>query len=394
MYSDTRFGDLLKAFPRSLFNRLVRQHQSDKHAKGFSSWDHLVAMIFAQVSGTHSLRQLEAGFNTQESAHYHLGTRPIRKSTLSDANNQRHADLFRDVCMALLQQVHRKYRQDAAEFLYLMDSTPIPLKGYGYDWTQGKHTHRTHGLKVHIQLAAAQALPVDAQVAYANKNDIELGRETVLEKGATYVFDKGYYDYNWWYKIHQAGAVFVTRIKENAAIKTVRSLGTPQGSDVVSDDVITLKNKHPGGHRVNHYYGHELRKVVIRRPDHDKDIVLVTNDFNRSAQAIGDLYKSRWGIELFFKWLKQNLRIKRFLGRSENAVRIQIFTALIAYLLAHIRHQVEGGAQALSLWLVELRTQLFTRHETRYAMNKRRRQELMKLRQLQSELPLKYYSGQ
>lgn len=391
MYRTTRFGELLKGLPRKTFESVVRRHEGDKHTKGFRCWDQLLAMIYAQLSGCESLREVETGFNSQCAYHYHLGSRGMKRSTLADANSQRSIDVFAEACGLLIQQARRGLKKEVQDLLYLLDSTPIPLKECGFGWTQDCHNHRTHGLKVHMLYDPKQALPTHVAITRANVNDIDKGREIVVEQGATYVFDKGYCDYNWWYHLHQQRAYFVTRLKNNAGVKLVRQNAVTDdaaAAGVLEDAVVEFKYQHPGGKRVNAYYGTPLRRIIVDRPDKASALVLVTNDTTRSALAIAEVYKQRWGIELYFKWLKQNLKIKRFLGRSENAVRIQIYTALISYLLAHLYHRREGLSQSLKLWVVELRAGLFQRPETEQLTRRKRRQEEQMLREIQGALAL------
>ena len=391
MYRNTRFGELLKGLPRGSFEKIVDAYQGDKHSKGFRSWDQLVAMIYSQLSGCRSLRELEAGFNSQAVHHYHLGTREIKRSTLADANTKRDCGLFEQVCGQLLQRAHRKLRGELKDLLYLMDSTPIPLKGLGYDaWTKDTHCHRTRGLKVHLLYAPSAAMPIEAEITPANVNDIQIGRSMPVERGATYVFDKGYCDYNWWREIDLKGAFFVTRFKKNAGVEQVEAKAIPEEvREIIREDaIVRFKCKRPGGKRVNHYYGEPLRRVVVNRPDKATPLILVTNDMKRSAHEIAELYKQRWGIELFFKWLKQNLRIKQFLGRNENAVKIQIYTALITYLLAQSYRLRQGVSSTLKLWLVELRSGLFQRPEVERETARRRRRRRMECQELQGVLAL------
>ena len=380
MYSNTRFGEILKALPRRQFDKAVNQHKSDYRSKGFSTWDQLLAMIFVQLSGCQSLREVEAGFNHHTTQHYHLGTRKLKRSTLSDANAQRSSEVFGDVCSLLLKQAHRKVRSELKDVLYLIDSTPIPLSGLGYDdWSRKENNGRSQGLKVHTVLAPAVDTPVEIEITAPNVNDVEIGRKTVLEAGATYVFDKAYCDYNWWYSMSEVGSYFVSRFKKNAGIKWVKDHAIPESDQafILEDSTVTFKNKRPGGKRINRHYGTPLRRIVVHRPDKSFPMVLVTNDFTRSAADIADLYKRRWGIELFFKWLKQNLKIKRFIGRSKNAVKTQIYTALITYLLILIVHEANKVTMSLKLFIITLKSSLFQRLETeRYRERRRRKAQL------------------
>ncbi len=391
MYRNTRFGDLMKGLPRGSFEKVVNQLGADKYNKGFRSWDQLLAMIYAQLSGCRSLRELEVGFNSQSAHHYHLGSREIKRSTLADANSKRSSELYSMICSQLFQQAHGKVKRELSELLYLIDSTPISLKGLGFDqWTFEKRNDRTRGLKVHMMLASEGAVPVYQEITPPNVNDIEVGRKMMSEPGATYVFDKGYCDYNWWYQLHQRGAFFVTRLKKNAGIEKLGEKEIPEKAvgHILEDVEVCFRNKRPGGHRVNQYHGTPLRKVVVARPDKGRPLILVTNDFSRSAEEIAELYKKRWEIELFFKWLKQNLKIKKFLGRSENAVKVQIYTALIAYMLVQIYRKSNGIKHSLMLCLVTLRSGLFQRPEVERRVARRRRRRRLEQHVLQGVLPL------
>lgn len=389
MYTNTRFCELLKALPKNTFRRCVDQFQSDKHNKGFDSWDHLISMIYAQLSGSRSLRELEVSYNGLASHHYHLDCGPIKRSTLSDANAKRDAAVFESFCNTLLSQAHGKLRRDVKDLLYLLDSSPICLFGRGYEWTQGQSMPHVPGLKLHLLYAPESMLPCSAKVTQSTVNDLEYGREIEINTGAKYVFDKGYCDYNWWYRIDQAGAFFVTRLKRNAAVKQCKanSILEDDKAFILSDDVIQFKNRRPGGGRINHYMK-PLRRIVVHREDHDQPIVIVTNQMQTPAREVAEDYKRRWAIELWFKWIKQNLKIKQFLGRSENAVKIQLLTALITYLLAYIYRQLSGSSQSLYLWIAELKSTLFQRSILEYESLKRRRRRKVNFEKQQVALPL------
>lgn len=391
MYRNTLFGEVMKGLPRGSFEKIVSSHNADKHSKGFSSWDQLITLIYAQISGCNSLREIEEGFNSQSEHHYHLGCGEIRRSTLADANTNRSCGVFEQVCGELLVQAHRKLKRELKDLLYLIDSTPISLKGLGYDdWTKGSHSHRTQGLKVHMMIESSRDVPVYASITAPNVNDIDIGKEIAINKGATYVFDKGYCDYNWWYKFTKEKAVFVTRFKKNAGIKVVGAHEIPadEQETILEDTRVMFKYKHPGGKRINEHFGSELRRVVVDRPDKGTPIILVTNDFERSATEIGSLYKRRWAIELFFKWIKQNLKIKKFLGRSENAVKTQIYTALITYLLVEIHRSRQGLQKTMKMILVSIRAGLFQRPVVEREMARKRRYRRDELHDAQGCLAL------
>ncbi len=379
---------LLKGVPRGVFDRSVAKHHADKHSKGFGCWDQLVAMVYAQLSGAASLRELEAGFNSQTPHHYHMGVSKIHRSTLSEANGKRKATVFEELARALMSQAERGLRREGRELLYLLDSTSITLKGRGFDhWTVGNQTRNTQGLKLHMLYAAHTCTPVSHGFSAPNVNDIEEGRKLAIERGATYVFDKGYCDYNWWAQIHAQGARFVTRFKNNASLRVEQSLVIPADAQdtILEDSLVRFANPAPGGKRRNHYT-EPLRRIVIRRPGTQHPLILATNDFASPASEIGQCYKDRWQIELFFKWIKQHLKIRQFLGRSENAVRIQILCALIAYLLLALYRQAHGLKQSLWMLLSELSASLFQRPSAEYAQHRRRQEYLQKITRRQKEL--------
>ena len=389
MYRNTRLGDIMKGLPRGFVSRVVEKTNADKYSKGFSSWDQLLVMVYGQISGSTSLRSLLSRFNSHTAQHYHLGTREIKRSTLADANGKRSTEVFTELCAQLLQQANRRVRRDCRDLLYLLDSTPISLKGHGYEWAHMHKTARTAGLKLHMLYAPQAEVPVYGNITAPNINDIEDARGLNIEADATYVFDKGYCDYRWWHKIDRQGATFVTRFKSNASLEKVADRPIPKDKQaiILEDSLVQFKNKYPGGGRVNPYQ-QPLRRIVVDRPDKDRPLVLATNDLARPAEEIAELYKARWGIELFFKWLKQNLKIKRFLGRSENAVRIQVLTALIAYLLIDIfrrRHQIKTS---LHLLVAELSVTLFQRHQTDKHVANRYRRRRMELEKIQGALPV------
>ncbi|WP_256657851.1 IS4 family transposase [Pseudomonas sp. 2FG] len=365
----------MKGLPRGAFDRQVDKAHANKHSKGFGCWDQLLAMLFAQLSGSSSLRTLEAGFNSQQRHHYHLGTRAIRRSTLADANAKRSVEPFQETAKWLMGQASRQLRRDGQALLYLLDSTSLTLKGRGFDsWTSATRTRNTQGMKVHLLVSAHEPTPVWHSMTAANVNDIDEAHRLEPEPGALYVFDKGYCDYSWWHQLDQKGARFVTRFKRNAAlhIQEHRVIAPEEAEQVLSDCLVTFKHKHPGAKRKNPYT-QPLRYLEIARPEHSTSLILASNDLDSPARVIAQRYKDRWQIELFFKWIKQHLGIKQFLGQSENAVKIQVLTALIAYLLLALYKKRHGLSASLWQVLAELRVSLFSRPETAAWMARERR---------------------
>lgn len=388
MFSITTFSELLKGLPRGTFDQVVKKHNADKYSKKFGHWDQLIAMLYAQLSGTTGLRPLQTAFNSHVAHHYHLGTAPIKRTTLADANEKRADTVFSDVATWLMGQVSGQLRRDSKELMFLLDSTSITLKGREFDhWTTNNRTRNTQGIKLHLLQDALSQAPAWHSFSAANVNDVELANEVPLRRGALYVFDKGYCDYNWWHRIEAEGARFVTRFKKNASLVTIEERAIPAAEQdlILSDRIVQFKSKCPGGKRRNHYTT-PLRHVTVSRPDKPTPLILATNDLTMSASAIAQRYKDRWAIELFFKWIKQHLKIKAFLGRSENAVRIQILTALISHLLVALYKQRHRLTQSLWDCLCLVRATLFQRPESEASRHRIRQDHAARLAQIQPVL--------
>lgn len=382
MFSISTFQELLKGLPRDKFDGLVKKHNADKYAKKFGHWQHLVAMLYAQLSGASSLRTLAIGFNSHQAHHYHLNTGPIKRTTLADANSKRSDIVFSSVAAWLMGQVSRKLRGDGQDLMYLLDSTSLTLKGREFErWTRDTRTRNTQGIKVHVLLDAATSSPDWYSFSAANVNDIQKAWDVPLRQGALYVFDKGYCDYTWWHAIDQAGSLFVTRFKANAGLRIIEEREVlADAQDVLKDEIVQLKHRNAGGRK--NPYVRTLRRVTIARPDKSTPLILATNDLTSTAIQIAQRYKERWGIELFFKWVKQHLKIKMFLGQTENAVRIQVLTALISYLLVALYKQRHAINSTLWECLVLVRETLLSRLDTevsRYRRQRRHREELVLL---------------
>ena len=372
MYSNTRFHQLLEALPRRSVERTADRLGASRYDKSFKPYQHLVALLYGQFSGVRSLRELEVGLNAQSAHHYHLGIGAVRRSTLSDANQRRTPALFKAIVEQLMSQVSRQQRAQLQELVYLLDSTPIQLKGRGFDWAALGATYRNRGLKVHLMIESQGHNPVYLNITDRNVNDVTDARRVALEPGAVYVIDKGYYDYGWWRQIHDAGATFVTRYKRNAALDVVAQQPV-EGEGILEDAHVTFRYKANRARHKNLFYGKTLRRIKVAR-DGKAPLVLATNDLETPAEELAELYRKRWQIELFFKWLKQHLKLKRFLGRSRNAVILQIYAAIIGYLLIWLyRARANREHSELYLLLVELRETLFIREATEKQREYRRR---------------------
>lgn len=329
-YRDSIFGQLLKPLSRCRFAKSVERHNADAYDKCFDSFDHLVALIYAQLSGAKSLRALETSWNANAHHHYHLGGGKIARSTLADANRRRPAAVFADTFSELSGFAARVLRQEGKAMLRLIDATPIPLPDI-IEWPEWNG--RTRGMKLHVVYSPLQDRPLRLEITPATVNDVEFGRTVAIEKGAFYVYDKGFCDYGWWSEIDDKGAFFVTRPKSNARYKTLRRRPLKRtegdGFTVLCDREVVLATQ--GRHKLPV----TLRHITVRRENGGK-LTIISNDRVHSAVRIAAMYKLRWQIELLFRWIKQHLEIRSFLGRSENAIRLQIIAAMIAYLLLRI----------------------------------------------------------
>lgn len=349
MIKDTVFRQLLKPLTKNLIDECSRRFNTDYDCKTFKTADHLQAMIFAHICDIKSLRSLEIAINSKKIG---LSTK-VNRSTLSDANHRRPAQAFFWILERIMSLLPSKRCKEIKEIIRLLDSTPIQLKGYGYDnWTKQHATRHIQGLKLHVEYDLAFKAPVRTALSYANCNDITMGQKWLIKPGTMYVFDKGYYDFNWWWFINQKGASFVTRLKKNVAICIIEQKKV-NTETVLEDSVFKFKSKTPRGGKIN-LYQNFLRRISIKR-EGKTPLILVTNRHDLSAESICKLYKSRWEIELFFKWIKQNLKIKKFMGKSINAVNIQLATALISYLLVQIFKNVTKDKRPLYLILVWVR---------------------------------------
>lgn len=354
-FRDSIFTRLLEPINRRRFQTVVDDLNGDAYDKSFKSWDHLVALIYAQLSGHDSLRGVVTGFNANPQHHYHLGTGKLSRSTLSDANARRPVGIFAQTFAALSATAGRQIRQEGMEMVRLIDASPIPL-GRVCSWAAWNG--RIRGMKLHAVYDPRIDVPMCVEVTPANINDVEIGRQVPVQSGATYVFDKGYCRFDWWQKINDCGAFFVTRPKTSMRLRKIRRRTNPKrngdGFRIVADDEVRLASK--GDSRL----AMPLRRIKVRR-EQGGTVTLLTNDLSRTAVEIAGLYKSRWQIELLFRWIKQHLDIRKFLGTNDNAIRLQVLAAMIAYLLLRIAARA-NCITMLPLRLAELVGQfLFTR---------------------------------
>jgi hypothetical protein len=336
------FHSLLKHVPWDRFERLVDEHQADKHVRSLSTKSQLIAMIYGQLSGASSLREIEAALTSHSTKLYHLGAGAVARATLSDANAQRPWQVFSGLFAALVGQAQRGLRRKTAAALHLIDATGIRLSAQSKGWA--RFCSGVCGAKVHVVYDPDADCPIYAAVTPANVNDITAAKNMPITPGATYVFDLGYYDFGWWAALDAAGCRIVTRLKANTPISVIAERSVPSGSNILTDRIGHLPQRMARNRR--NPLQRPVRELCVRI-ETGKTLRIVTNDLDAPAQQIADLYKRRWQIELFFRWIKQTLKIKHFIGRSENAVRIQIAVALIAFLLLHMAHAALRAAHGM-----------------------------------------------
>lgn len=330
-HQNSVFHEVLKHVPWQRFDQLVAAHRADAGVRRLTTKSQLVALLYGQLSGAGSLREIVTGLESHAARLYHLGAASVRRSTLSDANAQRPVAVFAELLAMMMQQAHRGLRRKLAETTYLIDATGVRLNEDTAGWA--RFSAGVCGAKVHVIYDADADRPIYAAVSAANVNDITLAQQMPIEAGATYVFDLGYYDYAWWAKLDAAGCRIVTRFKANTPLELVEELPAPAASTILSDRIGFLPARQMRSRR--NPMQDAVREVRIVT-ETGKILRILSNDLDASAQEIADLYKRRWAIELFFRWIKQILKITRFLGTSENAVRIQIAVALIAFLLLRL----------------------------------------------------------
>ncbi len=336
------FHDLLKRVPWDEFERLTTDHGADHRIRRLPTKSQFIALLYGQFSGAASLREIVGGLESHAVRLYHVGGTTVSRSTLADANAQRPSAVFSDLFAVMVARAQRGLRRAVGEATYLIDSTGIRLSGLGTAWAH--FSAKACGAKVHVIYDPDADRPVYAAVTAAKVNDITVAQTMPIEAGATYVFDLGYYDYGWWARMDAAGCRIVTRFKSNTPLTATAELAVPEGATNILSDRIGLLPQRQAKNRKNPF-SDPVREVRVRI-ETGKVLRILCNDLDATAQEIADLYKRRWAIELFFRWIKQTLKIRHFLGISENAVRIQIAVALIAFLLLRMAQLAQNAVKS------------------------------------------------
>jgi hypothetical protein len=356
------FSQILQLFPRLEFESAVRQHKAERHARGFTSWGQFIAMLFCQLGHAKSLREICGGLAASEGKLRHLGlpTAPSR-STLAYANEHRPWQLYRTVFEQLLAkcqmlvasqpETRKKRKFRFKNPLLSLDATVIDLCATMFDWAKFRLTKGA--VKLHLLLDHDGYLPSFAVITEGKKHEIRVARQMQFARGTILAFDRGYTDYQWFMSLTEQGVYFVTRLKENADYGVIEKRKVPQRRGVLRDEVVYFYKLEQGNKKAF------FRRIEFYDEERDRVLVFLTNHLELAAATVAAIYKERWQIELFFRALKQSLRVKTFVGTSANALKTQLWTALIAMLVVKYLKLRSTFGWSLSNLVALLRQQLF-----------------------------------
>lgn len=354
----TVFKQLLHHLPRYEFNRCVQRYRGEYWAKTFSTYDQFLCLAYAQMAGRESLRDIETCLNSHQEKLYHIGFRgDVSRTTLADANERRDWRIFQDFGQVLIGIAQSLYKSDAIAIelkqpLYAFDSTTIDLCLSLFPWAEFRKTKAA--VKMHTLIDLRGPIPTWVTITTGKVHDVRMLDQLPVEKDAIYTMDRGYVDYARLYGIHQQGAFFVVRAKDNLKCKRLYSSPKNKEAGVRADQVISLVTQ-----KSKKGYPERLRRVSFVDKERNKRLVFLTNNFEVPAETVAAIYKQRWQVELFFKWIKQHLRIKSFIGTSVNAVKSQIWVALCIYLLVAITKKKLDVQCSLYTFLQILEVNLF-----------------------------------
>jgi len=345
----TLFAQIMDFLPWKTFHRIVKRYDGDCRIRTLSCAEHFRILAFAQLTYRESLRDIETCLSAQANKLYHMGIREaVSRSTLADANSNRDWRIYADFAQRLINQARQLYSSedlgiDLTNTVYALDSTTIDLCLSVFPWANFRTTKAA--VKLHTLLDLCGNIPSFIHISDGKMHDVKALDLLIPEPGAIYVMDRGYVDFARLYAFHLAGAFFVTRAKSNLDAHRVYSTTTDRTTGIVCDQTIALD-----GYYAKKDYPQQLRRIRFNDPETNKTLVFLTNNFTLPSPTICALYKNRWQVELFFKWIKQHLRIKRFYGTSENAVKSQIWIAVSVYVLvAIIKKQLNLNASLYTL---------------------------------------------
>ena len=351
------FSQFLRLVPRYEFQRIVDKYNGDSRTKHFKCWHQLTCMMFAHIRQENSLRDIDVALNAHANKLYHIGIHQCPRTTLADANERRDYRIFEEFAKSLMQHARREYAHtelaiDVDNAVYAWDASVIDLTLSLFPWAKFRKTKGA--IKLHAMIDLRGNIPAFLTITDGKLHDVKAAPQVPIEPEGIYVVDRGYVDFAWLWSIHQSSAFFVTRLKRS--IKWTRVISHPvnKALGLRCDQEILLASQ-----RLKKFYPERLRRISFRDETQGRTLVFLTNNFVLPSETIAALYKARWEIELFFKWLKQNLRVKTFYGTSPNAVKIQIWIAMIVYLLLAILKQRYRLEPSLSKLLHFLEVNLF-----------------------------------
>ncbi len=354
----TVFKQLLQFLPRYEFNICVSRYRGEHWVKKFSTYDQFLCLAYAQMAGRESLRDIETCLNSHQEKLYHIGFRgDVSRTTLADANERRNWRIFQDFGHVLIRMAQKEYQSDSiavelSQPLYAFDSTTIDLCLSLFPWADFRKTKAA--VKMHTLIDLRGPIPTWVAITTGKVHDVRMLDHLPIEKDAFYAMDRGYVDFARLYAIHQQGAFFVVRAKDNLKCKRLYSNPKDKETGVRADQIIALVTQ-----KSKKGYPERLRRVSFVDKERNKRLVFLTNNFEIPAETVAAVYKQRWQVELFFKWIKQHLRIKSFIGTSVNAVKSQIWVALCIYLLVAIAKKKLGIQCSLYTFLQILEVNLF-----------------------------------
>jgi hypothetical protein len=366
------FAQFLSLISRYEFQRIVNKYKGDSHTKTFKCWHQLACMIFAHIRQEDSLRDIDIALNAHASKLYHIGIEQCPKSTLADANEKRDYRIYEEFAKSMMQRARREYARselalEVDNAVYALDASTIDLTLSLFPWAKFRTTKGA--IKLHAMIDLKGNLPAFATITDGKVHDVKAAPLVPIEPEGIYVVDRAYVDFDWLWSINQSKAYFVTRLKKSIKWNRVVSHPVDKSVGLRSDQEILLFSKN-----TKSKYPKRLRRISFRDETQYRTLVFLTNNFLLPADTIAALYKARWEIELFFKWIKQNLKVKSFYGTSPNAVKTQIWVAMIVYLILAIIKERYGLQTSLSQLLHFLEVNLFERKSlfSIFCLNSRR----------------------
>lgn len=353
------FAQFLSLLSRYEFQRVVNKYQGDYRTKNFKCWDQMACMVLAHIRQENSLRDIDIVLNAHANKLYHIGIKQCPKSTLADANERRDYRIYEEFAKSLMHRARREYAQtelalEVDNAVYALDASIIDLTLSLFPWAKFRKTKGA--IKLHAMIDLRGNIPAFLTITDGKVHDVKVAPLVPIEPEGIYVVDRGYVDFAWLWSVHQTGAFFVTRLKKSLNWTRVVSHPVDKSIGLRCDQEVLLSSL-----RLKNLYPNRLRRISFRDETQNRTLVFLTNNFTLPSETIATLYKARWEIELFFKWIKQNLRVKTFYGTSTNAVKIQIWIAMIVYLKLAILKERYHLEPSLSKLLHFLEVNLFER---------------------------------